>query len=125
MLPGAALPALLSEIHSVWWMLRTLKGGDANAGSPILSRDGWRALLAEQGFSNVLVAGQNAAAPALLSRQSVVIGVSDGAIRIARQKVKQAGARRTAAAKPSPAASHKMPVQASLAPPATAAVVQV
>lgn len=73
----------------------------------------------------MLVAGQNVAAPALLSRQSVVIGVSDGAIRVARQKAKQAAARRAAGAKPSAAASQKMPVQASLAPIATASVVQV
>ena len=96
----------------------------AHAGSPILSRQGWRALLAEQGFSSVLVAGENKPAPALLSRQSVIVGVSNGAIRIARHKSKKAApsskAAAAAAVKPSLAAS-----QTSRAPPATASVVQV
>ena len=33
-----------------------------------------------QGFPDVAVAGEAAGAPALLSRQSVVVGISDGAV---------------------------------------------
>jgi hypothetical protein len=94
-----------------------------HAGSPILSRQGWRELLSQQGFSDVLVAGENRPAPTLLSRQSVIVGVSDGAIRIARMKNKKAAAAAkslTAAAKPSAAAP-----LASRAPLAAASVVQV
>ena len=63
-----------------------MRAARANAGSPIISRQGWRALLAEQGFTDVLVAGEGLPAPALLSRQSVVLGVSDGAITVARSQ---------------------------------------
>ncbi len=43
-------------------------------------RDGWRALLGDLGFTDVAVAGEAAAHARLLSRQSVVLGVSDGVI---------------------------------------------
>jgi hypothetical protein len=78
-----------------------MQGGitHCDTGSPILSREGWRALLQEQGFSPVVVVGESKPAPALLSRQSVVLGVSDGAIRIARQS--PAKARAAARAPPS------------------------
>ncbi len=43
-------------------------------------RESWRELLSAQGFTPVVAAGQAAAAPRLLSRQVVVMGVSDGVI---------------------------------------------
>ena len=43
-----------------------------------MCRDGWKALLAEQGFESVLALGEANAAPALLQRQSVVAGLSNG-----------------------------------------------
>jgi hypothetical protein len=51
------------------------------AGSPLISRTSWQALLAAQGFQHVLVSGCDVPAPPLLARQSVVLGVSDGVIR--------------------------------------------
>lgn len=47
-----------------------------------MARDRWRSLLESQGFESVVVAGEEAHAPPLLSRQSVVMGVSDGAVRV-------------------------------------------
>ena len=43
-------------------------------------REGWRQLMRREGFLDVTVAGEAASAPALLARQSVVVGISDGAI---------------------------------------------
>ena len=43
-------------------------------------RESWTELLSAQGFTPVVAAGQAAAAPRLLSRQVVVMGVSDGVI---------------------------------------------
>lgn len=43
-------------------------------------RDGWRQLLREQGFEGPVVAGEAAEARWLLSRQSVVLAVSNGSI---------------------------------------------
>lgn len=40
------------------------------------------ALLQSQGFRNVVIAGEAMAAPRLLSRQAVVAGLSDGAVRV-------------------------------------------
>ena len=40
------------------------------------------ALLEAQGFHSCVVAGSAAAAPPLLARQSVVVGVSDGVVRL-------------------------------------------
>jgi hypothetical protein len=52
------------------------------AGSPLISRRSWVALLEAQGFHSVTVAGEAAAPPPLLARQSVVVGVSDGVVRL-------------------------------------------
>jgi hypothetical protein len=43
-------------------------------------REGWRQLLGEQGFEGAVVAGEAAEARWLLSRQSVVLAVSNGSI---------------------------------------------
>ncbi len=51
-------------------------------GSPLISRAGWVALLEAQGFHSCVVTGSAAAAPPLLARQSVVVGVSDGIVRL-------------------------------------------
>ena len=97
------------------------------AGSPIISRQGWRALLAEQGFMDVLVAGESLPAAALLSRQSVVVGFSDGAIQIARRqpaptpKPGKGGAPVPA----TPGHGSAAPGQQQLAAPSTAAIIQV
>jgi hypothetical protein len=45
-------------------------------------REGWKALMAQQGFTPAVILGQDTPAPHLLSRQSVVLGVSDGAILV-------------------------------------------
>ncbi len=47
-----------------------------------MCRDGWKALLAEQGFESVLALGEANAAPALLQRQSVVAGLSNGEVLV-------------------------------------------
>lgn len=54
----------------IWW----------RAGSPLISRDSWQALLRAQDFQHVVVAGCDSARPPMLDRQSVVVGVSDGVI---------------------------------------------
>ena len=98
------------------------------AGSPIISRQGWKTLLAEQGFTDVLVAGESLPAPALLSRQSVVLGVSDGAIQVARKQPVQAQ-KREKGGLPVPAAPGQNLLlaapQQQLAAPSTAAIIQV
>ena len=43
-------------------------------------RDGWVALMEAQGFGSAQPAGNVRARPRLLSRQTVVVGVSDGVI---------------------------------------------
>lgn len=53
-----------------------------DAGSPLLSREGWKRLLEEQGFEQPTAAGESLVAPPLLSRQSVVLGISDGSIQL-------------------------------------------
>ena len=83
------------------------------AGSPLISRTSWQALLAAQGFQHVLVSGCDVPAPALLARQSVVLGVSDGVIRNPDfAAVMAATARRPAAA--------PMHMQPTIAAPAAA-----
>jgi len=47
-----------------------------------LSREGWKRLLEEQGFEQPTAAGESLVAPLLLSRQSVVLGISDGSIQL-------------------------------------------
>ena len=47
-----------------------------------VARAGWRSLLESQGFDSVAVAGEEVAVPPILERQSVVMGVSDGVVRI-------------------------------------------
>ena len=56
----------------------------AAAGSPIISPAGWKRLLQEQGFEHATVAGESLEAPPLLSRQAVVLGISDGNIQVTR-----------------------------------------
>ena len=51
--------------------------------------------MAEQGFGPVVVLGSARPAPALLSRQSVVLGVSDGAIWVAPPPARAARLRAT------------------------------
>jgi hypothetical protein len=46
----------------------------------LLRRDGWVALMASQGFDDAQPAGDVAAMPRLLSRQTVVVGISDGVV---------------------------------------------
>lgn len=55
------------------------------AGSPLLSRGAWAALLGEAGFVSVVVAGSECQVPPLLSQQSVIVGVSDGLVRVPRK----------------------------------------
>ena len=43
-------------------------------------RESWRMLLLEQGFEQPCIAGKGCKVPWLLSRQSVVMGLSDGLI---------------------------------------------
>lgn len=45
-------------------------------------RGDWKALLSSQGFGRVVAAGESTASPRLLSRQTVVAGLSDGAVRV-------------------------------------------
>ena len=47
-----------------------------------MCRDGWKALLIEQGFEDVLALGEANTAPALLQRQSVVAGLSNGEVLV-------------------------------------------
>ena len=49
----------------------------------------------EQGFEAVIALGEASAAPALLQRQSVVVGVSDGNVLARRPAFKQARLRST------------------------------
>lgn len=56
----------------------------AAAGSPIISAAGWKRLLHEQGFEHATAAGESLERPPLLSRQAVVLGISNGSIQIAR-----------------------------------------
>ena len=44
------------------------------------------ALLEAQGFHSCTVAGEAASVPPLLTRQSVVVGVSDGVVRLSTSK---------------------------------------
>lgn len=44
-------------------------------------REGWTALMAEQGFVSAQPAGNVTSRPRLLSRQTVVVGISDGIVR--------------------------------------------
>lgn len=48
----------------------------------IPGRELWRELMAEQGFGSAVIAGEASDARWLLSRQSVVVGVSDGSILV-------------------------------------------
>jgi hypothetical protein len=82
------------------------------AGSPILSREGWKRLLQEQGFEHAIAVGESIEAPALLSRQSLVLGVSDGQIQVARKTKAQQGQQKTAAKAKAPERS----MQQRLAP---------
>ncbi len=75
-------------------------------GSPLISRAGWVALLEAQGFHSCVVAGSAAAAPPLLARQSVVVGVSDGVVRLST-----GGRARADAASSSKAANAALPLQ--------------
>ncbi|KAK9803996.1 hypothetical protein WJX72_011444 [[Myrmecia] bisecta] len=63
-----------------WWLYDDVRR--RIPGSPILSREGWKALMAEQGFEAVSVAGESAEVPSLLRRQSVVVGISNGSITV-------------------------------------------
>lgn len=54
----------------------------ATTGSPLISRDGWISLLEAQGFKSVVVAGESNDVPPLLTRQTVVLGLSDGVVRL-------------------------------------------
>ena len=58
-------------------------------------RQGWKALLSEQGFEAVIALGEACAAPALLQRQTVVLGVSNGNVLVRRPAFKQAQLRNT------------------------------
>ncbi len=58
-------------------------------------RQGWKALLSEQGFEAVIALGEACAAPALLQRQSVFLGVSNGNVLVRRPAFKQAQLRNT------------------------------
>ena len=62
------------------------------AGSPLISRRSWVALMEAQGFHSVTVAGESAAPPPLLARQSVVVGVSDGVVRLSTGTLHRAAA---------------------------------
>lgn len=46
--------------------------------------------MAQQGFAQAVILGEESPAPSLLSRQSVVLGVSDGAIMVAPPPTKAA-----------------------------------
>lgn len=54
----------------------------------MLSRQSWKALLIEQGFDDVQAAGESNAVPPLLSRQSVVLGVSNGSVLLVKTQKK-------------------------------------
>jgi len=54
----------------------------AEPGPGTAYREGWKALLSSQGFDRVVAAGEGTASPRLLSRQTVVAGLSDGAVRV-------------------------------------------
>ena len=69
-------------------------------GSPLISRAGWLALLEAQGFHSCVVAGSTAAAPPLLARQSVVVGVSDGIVRLSTATRARADAASSSTADP-------------------------
>ena len=77
---------------------RMLVKGILPAGSPLLSREAWVELLGEAGFVDVAVAGTARAAAPLLSQQSVIAGVSDGAVRIVRSAPQRAAAPQGASA---------------------------
>ena len=62
-------------------------------------------LLGEAGFVNVAVAGAARAAAPLLSQQSVIAGVSDGAVRVPRSAPQHAAAAQRAPAGAGRAAS--------------------
>ena len=54
----------------------------------MLSADSWKALMQQQGLTNAVVAGEALPASDLLSKQFVVVGVSDGCIKVKRFKQK-------------------------------------
>ena len=58
-------------------------------------RQGWKALLADQGFESVVALGEATSAPALLQRQSVVAGVSNGEVLARTPATKPARLRAT------------------------------
>ena len=66
------------------------------------------ALMEAQGFHSVAVAGEAAAPPPLLARQSVVVGISDGVVWLGNSKQPRATAPSSARA-----ATPAMPLQTS------------
>ena len=52
------------------------------AGSPIISPEAWLKLLEACGFSQALRVGSALSAPPLLCQQSVMVGISDGAVHV-------------------------------------------
>ena len=59
-----------------------LSGAAPTEASCKMCREGWMALLSEQGFENVVALGEADTAPALLQRQSVIAGLSNGEILV-------------------------------------------
>lgn len=53
---------------------------DALPAISLLRRAGWVAVMASQGFASAQPAGDLVSRPRLLSRQTVVVGISDGVI---------------------------------------------
>ncbi len=94
-----------------------------HAGSPLISRNSWQDLLRAQGFDSVLVAGSAVAAPPLLGRQSVVLGVSDGIIR--KPDFEASAAKMKATAPAAAPASAPLRRAASLAGPDATAILMV
>ena len=60
-----------------------------------MCRDGWKALLSEQGFECVLTLGESNMAPALLQRQSVAAGLSNGEVFVRAPAMQPAQLRAT------------------------------
>ena len=81
-------------------------------------RQGWKTLLIEQGFEAVIALGEANAPPALLQRQSVLVGVSNGSVLVRRPTFKQAQLRNTMHSLPSGAIQQikDIPLRNSMAP---------
>ena len=77
------MTCLGSPQKELWYLLlKSSVNPNATTGSPLISRDGWIRLLEAQGFKSVVVAGESNNVPTLLTRQTVVLGLSDGVVRL-------------------------------------------